>query len=189
MTSGRSVRTTQRDAVFFEEFARTANVSSACILAGYSRTSVYEWRRADPLFAEQWSEADKISTENLETALYNRAVFGVTQSEPIIYKGQIIHIRETTQYSDTAAIFLLKARNPDKYRERIEVNVNWRNELKQVGVDPEQHLQMLIDQARQLLEQNADIIDVTPMLELGDGDVATGTYGTDSSARTNVDGS
>jgi hypothetical protein len=156
-----TTRTTERDAIFFEEFGRTANVSTAAALAGYSRTSVYEWRRADPEFAKQWENADKVSTENLETALYNRAVFGVTKTEPMMWQGRIIHYKETTDYSDTAAIFLLKARNPEKYRERIEINVNWRAELKQIGVNPEEYLQQMIEQAKAQLEANADILDVT----------------------------
>lgn len=182
-------RTTEKDAVFFEEFARSANVSAACALAGYSRSAVYRYRNDDPIFARNWETADHEATVNLEAEMYRRAVFGVHRSEPIMHLGRVVATREIDEYSDTLAIFLAKARNPDKYREKLEINVNWRNELKQVGVDPEQHLQMMIDQARELLEQNADIIDVTPMLEIGESDVATGTHRTASADRTNVDGS
>jgi hypothetical protein len=165
--ANRTMRTPERDNTFFEEFGRTANVSAAAILAGYSRTSVYEYRRDDPEFAKRWENADRVATEHLEEALYNRAVFGVTRYEPLMHQGQVVHIKEVTEYSDTAAIFLLKARNPDKYRERIEVNINWRNELKQIGVNPDEYLQMMVAQAKLQLEANADIIDVTPSMEPG----------------------
>ena len=165
----RTIRTPERDAIFFSEFARTANITASAELAGYGRTAVYRWYHDDPEFAKRWVEAEKTSTEHLEEALYNRAVFGTTRIEPIVYKGKIVHTREITEYSDTAAIFLLKARNPDKYRERIEINVNWRAELKQLGVDPEQHLSQMIENARALLEANAEIIDIIPELYLESG--------------------
>lgn len=139
--TGFSARTPEIDQTFFDEFGRTANVSSACALAGYSRTSVYEYRRNDPEFARRWKEAEQIATEHLEEALFNRAVFGTTRVEPLMHQGRIVATREITEYSDTAAIFLLKARNPDKYRERIEMTVNWRQEARSMGLDPEQHLQ------------------------------------------------
>jgi hypothetical protein len=156
-----TVRTPEKDAIFFEEFARSANVSAACILAGYSRTTVYEYRNNDVTFAKNWELADKEATVNLEAEMYRRAVFGVHRSEPIMHKGKIVATREIDEYSDTLAIFLAKARNPDKYRERIEVNVNWRQEAKAAGVNPDKYLQSMIDQARLLLEQSSEILDVT----------------------------
>lgn len=183
MPNGRTVRTTERDATFFDEFARSANVSAACALAGYSRTSVYEWRNADVEFAKRWENAENDATVNLEAEMYRRAVMGVTQYEPMLYKGKLVHTREITTYSDTLAIFLAKARNPDKYRERIEMTVNWRQEARSMGLDPEQHLQAMIEHARAQLEANANVIDVTPEvdLDLGDEHAArtTETGGTD----------
>lgn len=178
MAFGNTVRTAEKDDRFFDEFARTANITAAAQLAGYSRSTVYKYYHEDPEFARRWVDAEHVSTEHLEEALYNRAVFGTTRVEPIVYKGKIIFEREITEYSDTAAIFLLKARNPDKYRERIEVNVNWRQEARAMGVNPEDYLQAMIDQARQQLEVQSDIIDVTPSsVELGVGD-QIGTTGT-----------
>lgn len=174
MAFGNTVRTAEKDKRFFEEFSRTANITAAAQLAGYSRSTVYKYYHEDPEFARQWVEAEKTSTEHLEEALYNRAVFGTTRIEPIVYKGKIIFTREITEYSDTAAIFLLKARNPDKYRERLEVNINWRQEARALGVNPDEYLQIMIDQARQQLEANADVIDVTPTLELESGDLQDG---------------
>jgi hypothetical protein len=163
--ANRLTRTPEKDAVFFEEFARSANIKSACALSGYNDTSVYEWRKKYADFEEMWKEADRHATIALETEMYRRAVFGVTRSEPMLYKGKIVVTKEITEYSDTLAIFLAKARNPDKYRERIEVNVNWRAELKQVGIDPEQYFAQMIETARLQLEANADVIDVTASMD------------------------
>ena len=165
MAFGNTVRTPEKDNRFFDEFSRTAKITAAAQLAGYSRSTVYKYYHEDPEFAKRWVDAEKTSTEHLEEALYNRAVFGTTRIEPIVYKGKIIFEREITEYSDTAAIFLLKARNPDKYREKIEVNVNWRQEAKAAGVNPDEYLQIMIDQARLQLEASAEIIDVTPSMQ------------------------
>ncbi len=181
-------QTPERDQVFFEEFARSANVSASCALAGYSRAIVYERRKNDIEFAKRWENADHEATVNLEAEMYRRAVFGVHRSEPIMHQGRIVATKEIDEYSDTLAIFLAKARNPEKYRERIEINVNWRQELKQIGVNPEQYLQTMIENAKAQLEANADIIDVTPMLELEtDNNDATRTALDET--RTDSDGS
>jgi hypothetical protein len=160
MTAGRSVRTTEKDAFFFEEFARSANVTSACAMSGYARTSVYEWRRNDKAFAKRWELAENDATVNLEAEMYRRAVFGVTKTEPILYKGKVVITKEITEYSDTLAIFLAKARNPDKYRERIDVNVNWRVELERSGMDASKVLADMIETAKQKLLETTHETDV-----------------------------
>lgn len=159
--------TDNRKATFLLFLSEGNTVTLAARAIGVSRQAAYQYRDNDPEFRQLWDNAIEEGIDTLENEAITRA----------------------KKSSDLLLIFLLKAKRPDVYRDQIEINVNWRNELKQVGVDPEQHLQALIDQARQLLEQNADIIDVTPMLELGESDVATGTDRTDSSNRTNVDGS
>jgi hypothetical protein len=78
-------------------------------LLNVSRQRVLEWRRTDRAFDEAWAEALEAGTENLEEVAYNRA----------------------SQTSDTLAIFLLKARRPEKYRENIKVET----ELSDDAVD------------------------------------------------------
>lgn len=58
-----------------------------------------EWRQTDAIFARAYNEALEYGTENLEEALYARGLNTDT----------------------TAAIFLLKARRPEKYRETVKV--------------------------------------------------------------------
>lgn len=150
------IRTPENDALFFETFAETANVSTACLVAGYGRTTVYQWRNNDPEFAQRWSDAERIATENLEAEAYRRARVGVQRSEPILHRGQIVATKEITEYSDTLAIFLLKARDPEKYRDRVDINVNWRQQIQVQGVDPDALLKSLVESARKQLQAADD---------------------------------
>lgn len=159
--ANRTSRTPENDDIFFEVFAESANISEACRVTGYARTSVYEWRDKYPEFAKRWQDSEARATEKLEYALFKRATEGVTRRDPIVWQGEIVAHKEVTEYSDTAAIFLLKARNPEKYRERIDVNVNWRLELERSGVNPQEYLEAMIEAAKQklLTSGNDDVIE------------------------------
>lgn len=114
-------------------------VTLAARAIGVSRQAIYKFRDNDDSFRKLWDEAIEEGTETLENVAINRGKLN----------------------SDVLLMFMLKARNPDKYRERIEVNVNWRQELRQSGIDPEQYFNQLVETARLQLEANADVIDVT----------------------------
>jgi hypothetical protein len=178
--ANRSSRTTEKDAVFFNYLAETANVSAACSLAGYPRTCVYEWKRDDPEFEKRWVEAEKLATAQLEAEMYRRAVFGTHRSEPLMHRGKIVAYKEIDEYSDTLAIFLAKARDPEKYRERVDFNVNWRHDAKHDGLDPETLLMQMRELIRGQLEATSDVIDVTPLESNNDAIRAVDEIGEDS---------
>jgi hypothetical protein len=90
------MRTPKKDSVFFAALAQGEPVGSAAIEAGYSRSSVYEYRKADSAFAAAWLAADEEGVEGLEREARKRALAD----------------------SDTMLIFLLKAKRPTVYRER-----------------------------------------------------------------------
>jgi hypothetical protein len=107
-----TIRTPENRADFLLELAESGNVGKAAARAGVGRTTVYEWREADPDFAEQWARAEKIATSLLEDEAFRRAHDGV--EKPVYQNGeQVGAIRE---YSDTLMIFLLKARDK-RYRD------------------------------------------------------------------------
>lgn len=76
------------------------NVTASAKAAGVTRQNAYQWRETSPEFALEWDNCIEAGTENLEQVAYKRA----------------------TEVSDTLAIFLLKARRPDKYRENIKLD-------------------------------------------------------------------
>jgi hypothetical protein len=107
---------------FLEHFAEFGNVSTAAKLAGIDRTTVYFWQEIDDEFAEGFRQADLKATEVLEAEARRRAVEGVTSETPVRGRnGELLDTIVETKYSDTLLIFLLKARSPEKYRDRHDI--------------------------------------------------------------------
>lgn len=100
--NGRTIRTPEKRDRLFAKLRRGYSVSAACKAAGIGRTAYYEWREADPEFASEADDAIETGTDVLEDVARTRA----------------------TRSSDTLLIFLLKARRPEKFRERHAVDIN-----------------------------------------------------------------
>ncbi|HRW52646.1 MAG TPA: hypothetical protein P5081_07145, partial [Phycisphaerae bacterium] len=83
----------------------------ACREAGISATTLKNWRRADPEFAEALEVSRAEAAELLEMEAHRRAVKGV--KEPVYHQGKVVgHVRK---YSDALLTTLLKGANPEKY--------------------------------------------------------------------------
>lgn len=111
--------TPEKQTAFCAALAETCNVSKACAAIEISRMTAYRWRNNDPDFAAAWDEAIKAGVLGLEDEAHRRGFEGV--DEPVFHSGQ--QCGTIRKYSDTLAIFLLKAHNPTKYREnqRLEL--------------------------------------------------------------------
>jgi len=116
--------TPEKAEAFFAALAETANVSKACAAVAVSRRTAYNWREADPGFAAGWDRAMKAAVLGLEDEAHRRAFEGL--DKPVFYQGE--ECGTVREYSDTLAIFLLKAHNPEKYREnsKVELEANIR---------------------------------------------------------------
>lgn len=86
--------------------------------------SHYHWLRDDPIYKDRFIAAKVLAVESFEDELTRRAVHGCVRKkfekgEPIIdpATGEQYIERE---FSDTLAIFLMKAHCPEKYRENIK---------------------------------------------------------------------
>lgn len=112
-------RTPEKERAFLGALGQGLSVTGACEAAEIGRTRVYEWRREDTAFAGAWDEAVEAGTDYLEDEAKRRAAEGV--DEPVFYQGVICG--KLRKYSDTLLIFLLKARRPEKYRERSNVEL------------------------------------------------------------------
>jgi len=114
---------------FIDRLANTANVSVACAHSRMSRGFAYKWREEDSDFAEDWNKALNMGLAAAEDELVRRAVAGVR--EPVYYQGA--RIGTMKRYSDILLMFLLKAHNPEKYRERAEITHSGELLLRQQG--------------------------------------------------------
>ncbi len=85
--------------VFLVSLGETGNVSRAAKDANVTRQVAYQQRENDPEFAKQWDDAKQRGLETLADVANERARNG----------------------SDTLLIFLLKAHDPKRYRENIDV--------------------------------------------------------------------
>lgn len=103
---------------FLESFARTGNITESCELVGIKRRAdVYDWQEHDPAFVAAFREAEVKATEFLETEARVRATDGTMK--PVFHQGEVVgYIAEK---SDNLLMFLLKARNPNKYRDRVQM--------------------------------------------------------------------
>lgn len=119
--ANRTIRTPEKRNAFLAALREhVGNVSKACEAVAIGRMTAYDWRAADVEFAGEWDEVVEASTEALEQEVYRRAHEGV--NEPVFYQGE--QCGSVRKYSDTLAMFVLKARRPEKYRENIRQEVS-----------------------------------------------------------------
>lgn len=107
---------------FLEHFRVYGNVTGATRAVGIERSTVYKWQEIDDQFVAAFREAEIEATEHLETEARRRAVNGVESTKGIYDRmGKLVAEESEIKYSDTLLIFLLKARNPEKYRDNAHI--------------------------------------------------------------------
>lgn len=117
--SARTVAQHKKDKrALLDALAETANVTWACQATGVPRRTAYDWRDADPAFAKGWEEAVELGTDALEDEAIRRAHQGV--DKPVYQGGR--KVGTVREYSDTLLIFMLKARRPEKFKERAQID-------------------------------------------------------------------
>lgn len=101
--------------MFLDQLRKEPNITKAAQSAGATRQHFYQVRSSNPDFAAAWDEALEESLDLCEGELHRRAFKGVLKP---VYQGgaRVGSIRE---YSDTLAIFLMKAHRPEKYRDTV----------------------------------------------------------------------
>lgn len=114
---------------FLEKFRLHGNITWACRQIRMTRRrTVYEWQEHDDTFAAEFRQAEIEATERMEEAAYERAVTGTLK--PVYQQGA--KVGTVREYSDTLLIFMLKARNPAKYRDKFEGAQDGQQPLKVV---------------------------------------------------------
>jgi hypothetical protein len=114
--------TRERQERFLKALAETGIVSAAVEIAGTSRTRVYELRKRNPGFAAGWEEAEERAADALEAEAWRRD--GV--QEPLVSGGKVVRDDDgqpiaIRRYSDALMIALLKARRPERFKDRAVI--------------------------------------------------------------------
>jgi hypothetical protein len=110
---------------FVAALARTGNMSAAAVAAKVDTSTVRDHQRSDGRFADAVRHAKLQAAAILEAEARRRAVDGLVRYK--FHAGEAIIDPKTKkpycelEYSDALLIFLLKAANPRKYRERHQV--------------------------------------------------------------------
>jgi hypothetical protein len=111
----------KKQADFLAHFSTFASVSRACRKSKVPRSNVYLWLndQAEITFRELYEMACKEALGALEDEAVRRAYEGVLKP---VYQGgkKVGNIKE---YSDTLLIVLLKARAPEKYKDRVHKEI------------------------------------------------------------------
>lgn len=131
--------------IFLAAYSRCGNISKAAKASGIHRHNHFLWTHNDPEYPAKLDDAWRESVDWLAAEARSRAEEGV--NEPVIYKGQQMMIGidkdgdecppdsplavkfkplTVNRRSDNLIMFMLKAADPDKYRDKqstVSVNV------------------------------------------------------------------
>ncbi|MBT4907849.1 MAG: terminase [Rhodospirillaceae bacterium] len=99
---------------FLRVLAETARPSDAAAESGVALLGWHRLRDADPVFASAWQAAYEAGNDAVEDEAVRRAVAG--QAEPVFYQGK--QVGTVRKYSDSLLMFVLKARRPQRFRDR-----------------------------------------------------------------------
>jgi hypothetical protein len=116
--------TKDRREAFLATLAETGIVSAAASIAGITRARAYQVRKQDPGFALAWEGAEESAADALEAEAWRRAVDGVP--EPLVSAGRVVRDDDgqplaIRRYSDNLLLALLKARRPERFKDRAVV--------------------------------------------------------------------
>ena len=115
--ANRKKRSKKRDQVLLDRLRAGDTIEAAARQAGYSVTQLREYRHQDAQLEQDMQDAIVEGTALLEDEVMRRARDGV--EEPVFYLGQ--EVGTVRKYSDTLAMFLLKARKPETYVDKTQV--------------------------------------------------------------------
>jgi hypothetical protein len=118
------------EGTFISSLRTTANVALAARMANISRQRVYQRRGESARFRAEWDEALDEALDLLEAEMVRRAFRGIER--PVLYQGRQVMVPDANgnmvplverTYSDRLAIFLSKAYRPEKFRERVSLEL------------------------------------------------------------------
>ncbi len=111
---------------FLSVLSMTNSVTLASRHSRISRQAVYEHRKADPEFAEQWDEAQEHAIDMLHARVFQRTLEG--DIEPVFYMGvPVAYIRK---FDSKLQIEMLRAYRPDRFKTAgVQVNIGTKGDI------------------------------------------------------------
>ena len=103
---------------------------------GVSRSTLSRWKIDYPEFSEVLSQWKSVADEKVERSLYERATgYSHPDLDIKVIKGKIVKTELIKHYppETVAAIFWLKNRNPEKWRDKQELDHNIKTEQPLFG--------------------------------------------------------
>lgn len=98
---------------FLTHFAEIGLVATAAEAAGIERRRHYDWMSSAD-YVRRFEEAGQAAADACEAAMIQRGVEG--WEEPVFQGGVLVGV--TRRYSDQLLLAALKARRPEKFRDR-----------------------------------------------------------------------
>jgi hypothetical protein len=124
-------RAKQEQERYLKALEAVGTLTAGCKAAKVSANTVYAWREMSETFAMRENQARSTFADTLEAEAVRRARQGTER--PVYQQGQLVGYE--TVYSDALLWNLLRSARPEKYRDRLDLNVS--SVVKQVaGFDP-----------------------------------------------------
>jgi len=100
-----------------------------------SRARIDEWLEKDEEFSLAFHQAEAAALEVMEREAWRRAVEGSPYTRTSYWHGEAVGTDAKIEYSDALMTLLLRARAPEKYREKVDLSVS--QVVKTLaGIDP-----------------------------------------------------
>ena len=110
--------------IFLDLVAKGRSIKSACAAIERDNGVLYAMRKRDPEFERQWAEAVETSVQALEERMQRHADEGWDEvMEEFDAEGNLKRRTVNHRWQPAPAIFMLKARKPDVYRDNATVQV------------------------------------------------------------------
>jgi len=106
----------ERQKRFLAAYSACKSLTQAARWAKMTRECHYRWLHEDETYPSRFAEAEKRATRALEDEAVRRAHQGLRKA--VYHRGKVVGYE--TEYSDRLMELLLKAGDPEKYRDRID---------------------------------------------------------------------
>jgi hypothetical protein len=116
--------------LFLDALRKGFSFSGALKASGLARSTVHDWKQAEPDFRTAWEDAVEEGTDSAEDEMRRRAIEGT--AEYVVSQGRLVKDEngtplEVRKYSDNLLAMMLKARRPNVHRERVSTEISGPN--------------------------------------------------------------